>query len=328
MAGELWRGTVQMGKEVTPGTPVAATRKMYMAEPTLTIDRDPRPHRFATQTRDNVRGFTLGPQQVGGEMSMPLSSAEIIEFLLIGLKGGVTPTTPGGATTSRLWTFTPDPTLDAATIEWHDGARAWQAAGCRVDEINISGAVGEENTIKYTLFGQSMVANALTGALADRTPEFYEGWETKMYIDAFGATPGTTAVDGMLLSWDITISNQLARKYAAANTLSASGISFGELDVEANLVFEAAPAAALTEFNNWAAATKRLIRLEFGNNQILEAALKSFVTVDLPGAWSANDLSGDDEGTRTYEMTLQYVYDPALAAGVKIQAQNSRSSAF
>ena len=107
MAGELWRSTFQIGKETTPGTGVAATRKMYfMTESsTLTRERDPRAHKFATQSRDSVRAHTLGPVVAGGSVKMPLSASESIELLLMGLNGGVTPTTPSGGTNSRLWTL-------------------------------------------------------------------------------------------------------------------------------------------------------------------------------------------------------------------------------
>ena len=120
MAGELWRGTVQMGVEnpVAYGTPVVATRIGYFTDPTFTRTREPRLHRFAVGTRDNLRNITLGPTVVGGTLVQPLS-AEVIELLLMGIKGAVTGV-GGGAT--KTWTFTPDPVLDSATIEWHDGA--------------------------------------------------------------------------------------------------------------------------------------------------------------------------------------------------------------
>ena len=262
MAGELWRGYFQMGLETTPGTTVAATRRMYFdGDSGLTRERDARPHRFATASRDNVRAFTLGPTTIGGTLKLPLSASEIIELLLMGIKGAVTPT---GAGTAKLWAFTPGTASDPATIEWHDGARAWEAGGCYVNKLKFSGNAKDEATVEAEIFGMNLVATTMTGSLTERTPDFIEGWETKIFIDTFGGTAGTTQVTGTLINWEVEIDNQLGRKYFANNTQNVGAITVGELAVSAKLTFEAAAAAALTEFNNWDAGTKRLVRLGFG----------------------------------------------------------------
>lgn len=432
MAGELWRSTLQIGKETTAGTAVAATRKLYVRDPVFTIERDPRYHRFATGTRDNVRAFTQGPIRVGGGFSLPVSADELLEFMLMGIKGAVTPTTPTGATAGRLWTFTPDPVLDVATFRWDDGANARVAAGNRVDQLTIAGSVGGENLATLQTFGQSMVPGALTGSLADRTPTFVEGWQTNLYLDTFGSTFGITPIPGLLISWSISLRNGLGRKYTASNTLNATSIPIGELAVEGNVMFEASSAQAVTEVANWLASTKRGVRLEFlsaageieaGVNEVqslvatsassgtftlsfrgqttstiafnasaatVVAALEAlstigaggvtatggalpgtpvvltfagalagmdqpaitadntllvggtavittttpgyfggrFVTIDVPGPWSAVNLGGSDAMTRTYNLNLSYVYDSVLAAGIRYRLQNNRTAAY
>jgi len=330
MAGELWRSTFQIGKETTPNTTVAATRKMYfdIDGSNLKRERAARPHTFATASRDNVRAFTLGPTEVSGTLKMPLSASEILEFLLMTIKSGVTPTTPGGGTNSRLWTFVPGTSLDPTTIEWHDGANEWEAGGCYGTKLKFSGNAKDENMVEMEVFGMSLELASLTGALSDRVPDFIEGWESKLYIDSFGGTPGSTQVTGTLINWEIEIDNQLGRKYFAANTLSVGKIPIGALGVKAKLTFEASASQSSTEFTNWNAATKRLVRVDFGNNEVIESSLKKFVTIDLPGAWDAFDLGGDGEGTRTYELGLQYVYDPTNAFGLQIRAQNARTAAY
>lgn len=327
MAGELWRPYLQIGKETTPGTAVAATRRMYFDKDNsrLSRERDARPHRFATGSRDNVRAFTLGPVQAGGSVKMPLSASEIIELLLMGINGGVTPT---GAGTPKVWTFTPGNTLDPATVEWYDGARGWEAAGAYVNKLQFQGSVNGENSVMAELFAMSLTQSTPTGSLSERTPDFIEGWETAVYIDDIGDTPGTTQVTGTLINWDVSIENQLGRKYFAANTLNAGGIPIGELEVKAKLTFEAAPAGTLTEYDNWDAATQRLVRLEFGQNEVIDGSDKKYVMLDLPGAWESVDIGGTDEGTRTYEFNLQYIYDVTNAFGLQIIAQNARSSAW
>ncbi len=327
MAGELWRSYFQIGKETTPGTGVAATRRMYfdVDGSVFTRERPPRPHKFATGSRDNVRAFTLGNTVVGGSVAMPLSASEIIELLLMTIKGSVTPT---GAGTPKLWTFTPGTSLDPATVEWYDGARAWEANGVYGNMLKFEGSVEEEAKVTCDLFGLSLATTTMTGALSERVPDFIEGWETSVYVDAFGGTPGSTQLTGTVINWSVEINNGLERKYFAENTQDAGAITIGELEVKASLLFEASPAAAATEFSNWDAATKRLVRLEFGQNEVIDGADKKYVAIDLPGAWDAFNLGSTDKNTRAYELSLQYVYDTTNAFGLQILAQNARSAAW
>lgn len=283
-SGQLWSGTLQIGKETVAGQASAATRKLYTREPVLTIERDPRVHRFATTTRDNVRAYTNGPVMAGGSLSMPMSADEILEMLAISVQGSVTPTTPSGATDARLFTFKPAGALDSATLEWADGARTWQGAGFRGNSLTITGAANEANDLSVDLFGTNVVAGSLTGALAERVPTFFEGWQTRLYIDAFAGTPGTTPIPGVLRNWTVTINNNLARVYTADNTLAANRITSGELDMTASFTFDAYQSRSLTEFNFWAAATQRLVRLEFiGPADEIEVGADEAQTITVSG---------------------------------------------
>jgi hypothetical protein len=327
MAGELWRSYIQFGKQVSANSPVAATRKMYFRTDGSRFSREraPRVHRHATGGRQNVGAVTLGPTQVSGTLVQALSASEIIELLLMTIRAGVTPT---GAGAAKLWVFTPGETLEAATAEWYDGARAWQVGGVYGDKLRISGNVREETVVTCDVFGLTMEPGAMTAALPDRQPDFIEGWETKFYLDAFGGTARTTAKSGALINWDIEVTNGLARKYHADNALSPDAITIDQIEIKATLLIEASAALAATEFANWNGVTQRLLGLEFGQNKVIDGSDKAFVTIDIPGAWEAVDLGQTDEKTRAYELRLQYVYDPTNAYGLQIRAQNARSSAF
>jgi len=329
MPGELWRRIVQIGKETTPGTAVVATRRAYWTDPNFTIEQPPQPQAFAVGRRDNVLAFTKGSKVVAGSASMPLSSSEIIEWLLTGLAGGVTPSQPsaGPDPTVYLWTFKPGLTLDTMTVEYHDGARVRIVSGVNVNSLQFSGSVAGDNMVNAEFFGRDAVAGSLATGLTDRVPEVIQGWETKLYIDNFGATPGTTVVPGTLISWDFNFNNNMTREYFADNTQAAGDVSSDEMTIDARLTFRASATAAATEFNNWDSTTKRLFRLEWGQNSVISNALKRFVTLDMPGAWSAVGLGGNENNRRTYEFTMQYVYDPTLAAGIQIRCQNTRAAA-
>lgn len=439
-SGQLWSTRFQIGKETTAGSGVAATRVVYLnSDGTLTRTRSANEHRFAVGRRDNLLAYTNGPIEAAGSVGLPMSASEILELLSIGVQGSVTPTTPTGATAGRQWVFKPSTTLDSATLEWDDGARQWRGLGVRADTITIEGAVSDTNMISSDLFATDVALNALTGALTERVPTFMEGYQTLVYVDAFGAAPGQTQIPSFLRNWSVKYGNQLGRLYLAGNTLATNRITTGELMVDATLTIDAFSTQAATEFANWDAGTKRVVRLEFlGTRGSIEAAINEaqtitvtgtptggnvivsvlgqpativfnstnaqaqtainaalavlgsdytvtvtggplpgtpltvtftgngvagrnipqmttvtngltggttpaaayattipgyyggeIVQVDIPGAWTAIDLSGANDGVRTYEMTLQSVYEPTtLAAMIAYTCLNSRATLY
>jgi len=297
----------------------------------LTRDRMINPIKVASGTRDNQRDAKPRVVHTGGKFDQGLSADEIVELLLMSVRGGVAPVQQGGTTPNGayLWTFTPGPTLDSGTVEWYDGYRNWQQRGARIDELKISGAVEADAKVNATFFGQEMVPVAQTAGLTDRVPDFMEGWELRLYIDAFGAAPGTTVVPGTIITHDTTFKNNLFRKYYGDNTTAAGDIKAGELHIQGDILLEA-NASALAEYNTRDAATKRLIRLELGNNSanIGTSTLKKKVTIDIPCFYSAIDLTPDQNGTKVYKFTYQYVYDPTNAFGIQIQVTNGRATAY
>lgn len=327
MAGELWAGQAEIGKEATYGAvPTPSTRQMYFRPGSfLSTEHEPRIHKFQTGTRDNTRNITLGPERAGGQVVLPMS-AEILELLEIGILGGVTAV---GAGANKTWTFKPGTALDSATLRWHDGARPWRASGVYASKLNIKGSVDGENLLTADLFAKTVVQEALTGGLTHATPAVFEGWECAIAIDAFGGVPGTTPKTGLLLDWDVTIDNDPQRHYTAVNTQQIDSITLNEIGVEATLTVLASAAQALTEFNNWKAGTKRLIRLEFGNNApIGGTGVNEKIWVDLPGAWTAVDLNQESNGARAYQLKLSYVYDVVNAFGVQIVVTTARDAVF
>lgn len=332
MAGELWREIIQIGKETTAGTGVAATRIAYLNNVSLTRNRASRPHRFATGTRDNVRAHTQGPVEAGGSVTMPVSGSEILEWLDIGLQGNVTPTTPTGSpVTAKLWTFKPSLTINTMTIERNDAAKVQRGLGYRVNQYVFAGTVLGENNFTCELFGQDRddTFTTLTAALTSRTPTFMEGWQTNVYIDTFGGTAGTTVKTGTAVEWNVTIGNANTRQFTAQNSLSANAVLVGELSVTASIKMIASSATAAAELINWDADTKRLVRLEFlGPVNGIETGFREFVTIDLPGAWTSPDTNQTDQGARAYTFPLTYVYDPTNAFGVQIRCQAGRATLY
>lgn len=288
-----------MGKEATYDVAVPSTRKVYWETPAFTKARAPRDYAFATGTRDNRRAMTLGAVEVAGSAEMPLSGDEIIEWCLAGIQGGVVPTSPGA--TAKLWTFKPGLVLDSMCVEMNDGARNWRATGVRVNKLNISGNVHDQVKIKADLFGTRLdPLAALTTGLTDRVPTFMEGWEARLYIEALGGTPGLTNIPGTLVNYSIDVDNKLDRKYFGDNRVSAGATTIGEIDIMASILFEASVSAALAEYLNWDGQVPRLVRLEFGQNAIIDAGTNEAQTISITGGPTGGTFMLSFGGYTTY----------------------------
>lgn len=328
MAAELWRQAFQIGKESTYGTGVAATRIVYfdVDGSALSENRELTMHRFATGRRDNTLAGTQGPAIVGGTVQQPLSVSESLELLLMGLEGGVTPT---GAGAAKTWVFTPGGTvLDSATLQWNDGAVAKRSVGVYANTLTIEGNVSAGNTLTAELFGKSLANNALTGSLTPRVPSFLRGWETKLYIDGLGGTPGTTNIPGALMNWRITFNNNLDRLFFADNVNTTGAITQGLFDVEASFLMFAGATDPPNEITNFKNGLPRLVRLEFGNNVAISGGGNEVMQVDIAGMWSAADLGQAEAGVRAYEFTFMGLRDSVNDFVSQVTVVNQRATAW
>lgn len=259
---------------------------------------------------------------------MPMSSDEILELLSMGISASPVITTPATGVLTRLHTYKPGD-LQRATIEWFDGTRGWIGDGYMVNTLTIAGSVDGESTVQADLFGANVVAGTVTPGLAERDPSFIEGWKARLFVEALAGTPGTTVMAGTLLNWSIVLSNNLSRVYTADHTQGANRVISGELDVTASMTFDADSAGSIAELNNWLAGTKRMVRLELQDESaFIETTLRRFVTIDLPGIWTAVNIGGSAQGVRAYELTYQGIYSAALAAMIQVRSQASRTVAF
>jgi hypothetical protein len=330
MAGEIWRSQSSAALEVTPVTAVdPTTRRLYWPTPVLTTERPPTVHRAASGRRDNVFAVTQGSTAAGGSTgAMPVSAEESLELLSMGISATPVITTPATGVLTRLHTYKPGD-LASATLHWFDGKRGWIGAGYRADTLTFAGSVDGESTMEAGLFGVSRVPGTVTPGLAERDPTFIEGWKTRLFAEAFTGTPGTTELAGMLMNWNVQISNNLSRVYAAANTQAANRVVAGLLDVTATLVFDADHASSIAELNNWLAGTSRMVRLEFQDESgFIETTLRRFITIDIGGTWTAVDISGETQGVRSYSLTFQSKYQSTMASMITIRSQAARLAAF
>jgi hypothetical protein len=331
VSGENWRGNFQFGAEVTPGTPVAATRPMYfeMDGSVLTDDQPTRMHRSAMGARYNVTALTHGPISAGGRLRQLLSPSESLELFEMGIAAAAAAVVPAGGTLSRERVYKPGNTLRSTTIEYHDGANAWIERGAVLQSLTIAGTVDGDVTVEAEVFGAGIVEGSLTGSLATRNPDFLEGWQVGLAIDDPGDTPFATPIPSILRAWTIRFVNNLARRYGGNFTQQALDVAFGSFDLTADITLLADNAAALAEDVNRRNRVPRLVSVLMRDDAAIEGAIYPSVRVDMPGYWTVTDRGQQGGGLwREYRLTLQGIYDSVLANMVALTAVNTRTSVY
>jgi hypothetical protein len=160
----------QRGKETARGTAVAATAR-WIGDMTLKeiegLYLPPFP--YGVLSNNYSPGFVVAK---GAELAYAsaLTFEEIVDFLIMSLKGGVTPT---GAGADKTWTFTHSPTADPApttfTVELGntDGSTAYgrKAEYIFATKLGISAGIDDEMKLTADLVGRQVADATVTGSL-------------------------------------------------------------------------------------------------------------------------------------------------------------------
>lgn len=248
----------------------------------------------------------------------------------IAVKGGVSPTTPGGATLARLWTFTPDMTADTIksfTAYFGDpNSQIWQSAYCMANELTISAdASGTDGaTMSISGFGKFPAKVSPPTLPGQTVGDLLMPGAMQVWLDTSSAI-GTTELIGRVVSAELTVSNELSQKHLAAgptSDLSFSKVGRGKRTVESSVVFELADTA---QYDLYAAGTPVKMRVRI-NGDLIEGALYSYIEWDVFGPLDQFSW-GDLEGTnRTMEFTITSQYDSTAGADFVLRTQNTKTS--
>ena len=244
-------------------------------------------------------------------------------------KGGVSaPTTPGGATTARLWEFAP--TMDADDLQsmtlWFGdpNVQVFRSAFCMVDELTLTGEASGTDGVTMSIKGQGRFPTKNNpGSVPSvlQAPLLAPG-AMQVWIDS--TTIGTTEVVGRVAAAEITIPLGGTRKWLAAGP--SAGLDFQALGrskrhAELKLTLELPD---LVQYDQWEAATSLKTRVRF-NGPLIETAFYHFVEFDIYGPFDSLDL-GENEGSRTIELTILSEYDATAGHDWAVRVQNDRNA--
>lgn len=325
---------VQAGQEVitTHGTAVPATAK-WMAYKLY-----PKVGDLAWEQPEEDRGSLIGafwayaPAQVAemGDLEGPATFEDILYPLLMGIKGGVTPTTPNTAQpTVKLWTFTPNLTIaqgpnnpDSFTVEWGDDVQAWESEYVIATGLKLSGKYDEAWKVSASLVGRRHTADAFTGSLADRTVQACLFNLSKLYMDDSGASIGATQIVSAFSEFDWSLPGHFDVVPTGDGALYFTLHSEQKLKPELNLilVLDATTKALIT--TKYKAGTVQLIRIK-GIGTVIGGGLTNFIQLD--GAYRIMDVEklGELKGLTIARLKLAGENDSGYAKLFEIAVQNT-----
>lgn len=335
-------GMVQIGKESAAGDAVNATRRIVTDS--ATYRRLETFERFLNQITSSLTGpwTTPIPTRLGTEFELTQSMdfEQILWALLSGVKGSVTPSTPGSGN-ARLWTFTPSPMDDPApesyTLEWVDRSPGYEAE-MEATYVFCTGytiAVTNEGTPQLTMrfHGRKTTDGDKTGGIAVPTLHYRSAAQYAVWFDDTWAALGTNQVSAQILGFTFTFGPWLrpAHYLDGRSQLDFSKYEFGGLrpyDLTMEVVHDPS-ASAFTQLEeaDKSAGTKRFVRLKLtgANFAAPDAAYTYHVQHDLclvHADDSMQDRGADRDGNLVTSMHFTPFYDVTAAKDIEVTVQN------
>lgn len=312
---------IQLGREVTPGTAIAATA-LWRGTGALKDDREVV---FGTEDigvlADTDRSLT---QKLQASLAMTATEATYEQLPYI-FEAGIKKVGTGaadGTGSDKIYVYplstTAQNTIQTFTIEGGDNSGAERMEYAYVADFTLAGQVYKPLNVTANWIGRQTSANAFTGGVAlipvDTAIAFGTG---KLYIDAIGGTLGTTQVSGSLKSLNLKCKTGVEPMPSVENLYYTS-----HAIVDPTLTFDCVfywDANAIAEKANFRNEVSRLLRFKFEGPTVATPGTtytKKTLLVDIPGGkWLKFSELQDDAGHNVVTASYEWRYNAtALAA--------------
>lgn len=320
---------IQLGREATAGTIVAATTKW---RGTGTIE-DMRTMEFPAEDVGILPGTTRSyvPKLLAGLHidQVPATFEQvghIFEMAIAGSTGGVQ---DGSGPYVYTYPFpsTAGNTVNSYTIEGGDNQEAEVMEYGHILNFNMSGTAGEAWMVDADIRGRQVALQAFTSSTAATLPTVEECLvsKTKVYIDSSTGAYGGTQVSNTVLSASLKYITGLKAKYTADGNLYFSFLQTTPPEAEIAITFEH-DATSAAEKVNWRAQTPRLIQLKCEGSTVAIAGStysRKTLIVNAAGKWSKFAKIGERDGNDILEGTFKVAYDETAAKYGNIILVNS-----
>lgn len=305
---------VQIGKETTPGTSVAATTIWRGPFGGFDDDRTSETIEEDTGTYADT-GRTVDTQQ-GIKLSAPQGTAHFEQLLYLmeaSIAKGVAPT---GTLPTRIRTYNlavADTAPSLQTYSFRVGnkivaADASLLAYTMLQEWELSGNQGELWKTSSTWMAPRRQTTTFTAGLAIPAWEPMNFSNTKLFIEAAGGTPGTTQKTGVLMGFSLKFNTGLEWVPAGDGTLYPTAVKIGKPKVTFTLTLELEDGSAVsTERTAYESKAQRVIRVQCPgtspNDMTLDLFGAQYTKVGPYNKLNQNNTTVTFEGNAIYEPT-------------------------
>jgi hypothetical protein len=317
--GRFGLGKLQLGKESTPGTSVAATTIWRGAGSMI---EDQRLVKYVEELVGILGGTNRSyiPELMAG---IKLADTELtfqqFAYLLVmsgwcsatGVADGVgtdfiytatVPTTSTNSMTDKTYSFRGGDDHEVELLEY---------GFC--SEFTISGAIREAAMMGGVIMGRQAAVSAFTGALT--LPSVREAMvqKGKVYLDATSGSFGSTQVTSQITGFEVNVKTGLKPQFTLDGTLYFTKILQADPEITGKLTFlhDSGVNGAAGEKLNWRAETPRLLQIKIEGAAVATPGTTYSVEtliVNLPIKWDKfSALEGKDGATLvTGEFTSKY----------------------
>jgi hypothetical protein len=316
MAGVRALRKLQLGKETTKGTAVAADfiwRGMGVIKDQHEI--------IFPQEDVGILGGTDRSYvaRYWGELSMPEVEATFEQLPHLFEAGVATEvaTRDGTAGSGYIYNYkapvTSQNTTSTYTIEGGDDQQAEEFDYCFVKSITLSGEGQGALMMAAEWFGREVTNTTFTAALAPVTVEEILVNNGYLYIDSTGGSIGGTTVSSTLFGVNLSWTTGLQEYWAVDGSLDFSLTKQTGDEIVLNLIYEH-NASAVLEKAQYRDNSTRLVRLKFEGSSFTTAGTtysKKTLIVDLAGVYEDWGTLDERDGNDVVEATIRARYSVA-----------------
>lgn len=323
---------LQLGKESTAGTAVAATRMLYPDGTGLwNLDRmrtrHDGAHRGTRTNRTHVtqQGVTLGiPFRTASDVGV--SFDELI-YPFCQLKGGVT---GSGGAADKTWTFTPSQTgsnaQESFTIEFGDDIQEYEAEYCQASDFTLSAGVDDLTQLEMNFFGRQSSKSTKTSVTANngvKIPGYL--WTIKFATTQSGLT-GASVQSNFLVGWSLNVQTGLVpRKYQDGNAYFGQTVEAAPITGTLDLVVESTSTAVSQFYDKAAADTIDFVRLKATGPAL--GGTNYSAQIDLCVSYDDPEVIGaESDGVNLYNVKAHLMYDSTWTNSIVGTIVNSLAS--
>jgi len=326
-SGAFSANTIQLGREVTAGTPLAAT--VVWRGPAADIEDARVIYHPGKEESVGILAPT-GRTYIGQHAAMlsipdtELTFEQVAHVFEAGIETatpGSTPTFtrdyayPVNATAKAIKTYT----LESGNKTAGDGN---EMAYAFVESFTLSGKAGEAWKVASNWRGRTKTVAALTAALSIPTVEEALFSKTKLYIDAEGGTIGTTQKTAVLLEASIQVTTGIVPVFTGDGALHFTQHKNIPPTIAYTITMELEDGGAVAaERVAHAAQTTRLIRLLCDGS-----TANKKLTIDLAGKHMSFGGYQNSSGNTTVQVSGEAVYSSTAALFFDIELINGMAT--